>query len=106
MMDMTEAKRYVLQELMDLMDKKEREKLSSSFKPDSIPTEEETKTRETDMHDDLAGKMLSGEMDKEHELAEGVTETPLSTGSSSDNDEDDKPVRIDMVNMYAKKYKK
>src|SRR6185369_1298287 len=99
--DATEAKRYVLRELMEMMDKQEREKLKSSFKPDSEPWETERATTETDMHDDLAGKMLPGSVAKEHTAAEGVTETPPSTGSSSDNDEDNEPVSTDPVVGYS-----
>lgn len=100
--DATEAKRYVLRELMELMDKNERAKLKDSFKPDSEPWETERATTETDMHKDLAGKMLSGSVAKSHEAGEGVTETPPSTGSSSDNDEDDEPV-ADSTNEYSRR---
>lgn len=104
--DAIEAKRYVLRELMEMMDKNEREKLKGSFKPDSQPWETERATTETDMHSDLAGKMLPGSVAKDHTAAEGVDEIPPSTGSSSDNDEDNEPV-ADSANEYSRRrYKK
>jgi len=104
--DATEAKRYVLRELMEMMDKNEREKLKGSFQSDSEPWETERATTETDMHKDLAGKTLPGKVAPTHEAAEGVTETPPSTGSSSDNSEDNEPV-ADSANEYSRRrYKK
>lgn len=100
-LDELEAKRYVLRELMDMMDKHEREKLKGSFKPDSEPYKKELDLQSTDMHE--AGPMNSGSVAKEHEAAEGVTETPPSTGSSSDNDEDDEPVSLDPIVTYSKR---
>lgn len=104
--DATEAKRYVLRELMEVMDRDERKKLKDSFKPDSEPWKTEEATRITEMHADIAGPMNSGKVAKEHHAAEGVTETPPSTGSSSDNSEDNEPV-ADSANEYSRRrYKK
>lgn len=103
--DYTEAKRYVLRELMDEMDQNERKKLKQSFKPDSEPWKGERATTETDMHDDLAGKMLSGKVEAPH-AAQGVTETPPSTGSSSDNSEDNEPVADSIGEYSRRRYKR
>lgn len=79
--DATAAKRYVLRELMDEMDKAERKKLKDSFQPDSEPWKIEQDTHNSDMHDDLAGKMLSGKVEQPS---------------------DDEPV-ADSINEYSRK---
>lgn len=64
MYDVTGAKRYVLRELMELMDKNDREKLKGSFKPDSQPWQDETGTTNKALYE---AQMSDAQHKREHE---------------------------------------
>lgn len=70
MFDTTGAKRYVLRELMELMDKNEREKLKDSFKPDSQPWQDETGTTNKALNE---AQMSDAQHKREHEDDSSLT---------------------------------
>lgn len=103
MYDVTGAKRYVLRELMELMDKNDREKLKDSFKPDSQPWQDETGTTNKALYD---AQMSDAQHKREHEDDSSLTNADRdSSVDSQGSDGIDEP-SSDSVNELSRKRNK
>lgn len=103
MYDVTGAKRYVLRELMELMDKNDRERLKGSFKPDSQPWQEQTGTHNETLHE---AQETSAYEKKEHEGEADLVNADRNSSEDSQGSEGiDEPSTNAVMELSRKRSK-
>lgn len=103
MYDVTGAKRYVLRELMELMDKNDREKLKGSFKPDSQPWQDETGTTNKALYE---AQMSDAQHKREHEDDSSLTNVDKNSSVDSQGSGSVDEPSSDSVNELSRKRNK